>query len=130
MVQSCAYALRSTVPSNSHYAPGIFAFGMDMVFRQKIIVDWEKVKKPRQKQHIANNIKENRLRREHKYKEGDLALIIMKSHEINKKSKISKLAEGPYKVLKVFKNGTLRIMRGEFGETIHMRRLRPYYKSK
>ena len=70
LVQVCAYALRLTVPSNSNYAPGTLAFGMDMIFRQKIIVDWEELKQLRKKQHIANNIKENRLRREHKYKEG------------------------------------------------------------
>ena len=63
LVQSCAYALRSNVPSNSHYAPGTLAFGIEMIFRQKIIVDWEELKKLRQKQHITNNIKENRLRR-------------------------------------------------------------------
>ena len=129
LVQSCAYALRSTVPSNSNYAPGTLAFGMDMIFRQKIIVDWEELKQLRKKQHIANNIKENRHRREHQYKTGDLVLIIMKSYERNKKPKISQFAEGPYKVLKVHKNGTLRIKRGEFEETIHIRRLRPYYNA-
>ena len=44
LVQSCAYALRSTVPSNSKYAPGTLAFGMEMLSRQKIIVDWEELK--------------------------------------------------------------------------------------
>ena len=130
LVQSCAYALRSTVPSNSKYAPGTLAFGMDMLFRQKIIVDWEELKQLRRKQHIANNIKENRNRREHKYKVGDLVLIIMKSYERSKQPKISEFAEGPYKVLRVHKNGTLRIQRGDFEETIHIRRLRPYYKAK
>ena len=54
----------------------------------------------------------------------------MKSYERIKKLKISEVAEGPYKVLRVHKNGTLRIKRGEFKETIHIRRLRPYYKAK
>ena len=130
LVQACAYALRSTVPSNSNYAPGTLAFGMDMIFRQKIIVDWEELKQLRKKRHIAKNIKENRHRREHTYKAGDLVLIIMRSYERGKKPKISEFAEGPYKVLRVYKNGTLRIKRGEFEETIHIRRLSPYYKAK
>ena len=54
-----------------------------MIFRQKIIVDWEELKQLRKEQHIANNIKENRHRREHQYKTGDLVLIIMKSYERN-----------------------------------------------
>ena len=32
------------------------------------------------------------------------------------------------KVLKVFNNGTLRIQRGSYEETISIRRSRPYYK--
>ena len=100
-----------------------------MLFRQKIIVDWEELKQLRKKQHLANNIKENRHRREHKYKVGDLVLIIMKSYERSKKPKISEFAEGLYKVLRVHKNGTLRIQRGDFEETVHIRRLRPYYKA-
>ena len=34
--------------------------------------------------------------------------------------------EGPYKVLKVNTNGTLRIRRGNYDETIHVRRLKPF----
>ena len=58
---------------------------------------------------------------------GDEILIIMKPHEKGKKPKISEHAEGPYKVVKVFSNGILRINRGSYEETISIRRLRPYY---
>ena len=128
LVQSCAWALRTTVPSTVPHAPGTLAFGMDMIYRHKIMVDWELLKRERVKQHVANNIKENRNRREHKYKKGDLVLIIMQPYERGKKPKISRFTEGPYKVLKVNNNGTLRIQRGSFEETLHIRRLRPYYK--
>ena len=128
ILQNCAWALRTTVPSNVPHAPGTLAFGMDMIYRNQIKVDWELLKRERVKQHIANNIKENRSRREHKYKSGDLVLIVMLPYERGRKPKISKFAEGPYKVLKVNNNGTLRIQRGSFEETISIRRLRPYYK--
>ena len=71
---------------------------------------------------------ENRNRWEHKYKEGGLVLIVILLYERGTKPKISKFAEGPYKVLKVFSNGTLRILRGSYEENISIRRLRPYYK--
>ena len=58
---------------------------------------------------------------------GDELFIIMKSYEKNKRPKLSKHAEGPYKLVKVFSNGTLRIKRGSYEETISIRRLRPYY---
>ena len=128
IVQSCAWALRTTVPANVPHAPGTLAYGMDMIYRQQIKIDWEFLKRKRVKQHIANNLKENRNRREHKYKEGDLVLIVMLPYERGKKPKISKFAEGPYKVLKVFSNGTLRILRGSYEENISIRRVRPYYK--
>ena len=99
-----------------------------MLYREKIKIDWELHKREKVKQHIANNIKENRNRRPHKYKVGDEVLIIMKPYEKGKKPKVSKHAEGPYKVVKVNSNGTLRIKRGSYEETISIRRLRPYMK--
>ena len=113
LVHNCVYVLRPTISSNSKYVPGTLPFEMDMIFRQKIIVDWEELKQLRKKQHIANNIKKNRLRREHNYKVGDLVLIIMKSYERNKKPKISKFAEGSYKVLKVFKKWCPKNYKGQ-----------------
>ena len=62
-----------------------------MLYRHKIQIDWELHKRERIKQHIANNIKENRNRRPHKYKVGDEVLIIMKPYETDKKPKISEL---------------------------------------
>ena len=110
-----------------HHAPGTLAFGMDMIYRHKIQTDWELFKRERVKQHIVSNIKENRNRRTHKYKEEDLVLITMLPYERNKRPKVSKNADGPYKVINVFGNGTLRIKRGSCEETISIRRLRPYY---
>ena len=34
--------------------------------------------------------------------------------------------EGPYKVVKGYRNGTIRIDRGAYTETIHIRRVKPY----
>ena len=39
LVEVCAWALRTTVPSNVPNAPGTFAFSMDMIYRQSIMVD-------------------------------------------------------------------------------------------
>ena len=113
-----------------HHAPGTLAYGMDMLYRHKIQIGWELHKRERVKQHVANNIKGNRSRRPHKYKVGDEVLIIMKPYEKRKKQKISEHAEGPYKVVKANANGTLRIQRGSYEETISIRRLRPYMRVK
>ena len=34
--------------------------------------------------------------------------------------------EGPYEVLRAYKNGTLKILRGDYKETIHLRRVKLY----
>ena len=115
-MQYCTWVLRTTVPANMHYAPGTLAFGMDMIYRHKIQIDRELIKSERVMQHIAHNIKENRNRRPHKYKEGDLVLITMLPYERNKRPKVSKNAEGAYKVIKVFSNEILRIKRGSYEE--------------
>ena len=57
IMQHCAWFLRTTVPANMNHAPGTLAFGMDMIHRHKIQIDWELFKRERVKQHIASNIK-------------------------------------------------------------------------
>ncbi len=72
LIQACTWAIRTATPSNSPYSPSQLAFGMDMIFRQKIMVDWALLKKLRRSQTTANNDKENKKRRHHEYKIGDL----------------------------------------------------------
>ena len=78
LIQSCAWAIRATALSNAPYTPGQLAFRHDMIFCQKCLVDWTRLKQRRQRQAIENNKKENKNRREHNYKVGDLVLIIEK----------------------------------------------------
>ena len=79
------------------------------------------------RQAIANNAKENRKRLEHEYQIGDLVLIVDKPYERNKKAKLSTPTEGPYEIIQVHNNGTVRIRRGNYDEDISIRRLRPYF---
>lgn len=74
LVQLCAWALITTVPSNVPYAPGTLAVDIDMIYRKNIMVDWGLLERKIVKKHIANNIKKNRNRREHKYNKRDLVL--------------------------------------------------------
>jgi len=128
LIQAVAWAIRTTTPSNAPYCPAQMAFGQDMLLRRKVIIDWQLLKEQRQKQAIANNIKENKNRRPHLYKIGDWVLIVEKQYERAKKAKLSSPTEGPYKILKVYTNGNVRIMRGQYEEDISIRRLRPYTK--
>lgn len=91
------------------YNPSQLTFGMDMIFRQKIKVDWQLLKEQRQCQAIANNAKENKTCLQHEYKVGDLVLIVEKSYERAKKAKLSSPTQGPYEIIRVYTNGNIRI---------------------
>ena len=127
LIQACAWAIRTATPSNIPYSPGQLVFGNDMVFRQKTLVDWQQLKQLRRQQAIANNKKENKSRIPHVYSVGDMVLIVEKSYERAKKSKLSSPTEGPYEVIRVYNNGNVRIRRGNYDEDINIRCLPPYY---
>jgi hypothetical protein len=129
LLQSCAWAIRTTVPSNAPHNPSQLVFGMDMIFRQQAKIDWQLLKRQRRLQAIANNKKENKNRKAHEYKTGDLVLIVQKPYERKRKAKLSSPTEGPFPILQVHSNGNVRIQRGNFQEDISIRRLRPYYPS-
>ena len=65
-----------TMPSNIPYSPSQMAFGVDILFCQKVAIDWERIKRLRQQQAIENNNKENKNCLQHVHQVGDLVLII------------------------------------------------------
>ncbi len=99
---------------------------MGMLFRQRIIINWEKLKLTRQEQAISNNNKENKKRIDHEYQVGDLVLIVTPTSERRKQRKLSSPTEGPYAITRVYTNGTVQLLRGTFEEQMSIRRLRPY----
>ena len=129
LIQACAYALRATSPSNNPYSPAQLAFSCDMLFRQKVIIDWERLKASRNKQSLQNNAKENRKRLEHEYKVGDKVLIILKPYERRNNPKISPTtySSGPFTILAIYANGTVKLQRGAYTDIISIRRITPYH---
>ncbi len=43
------------------------------------------------------------------------------------KDKLDRPTKGPFTITKVYDNGTVAINRGRYTETIHIRRLKPYF---
>jgi hypothetical protein len=70
------------------------------------------LKEKRQKQSMANNVKENKKHLDHTYKVNDLVLIPKKPYEMSKGAKISSptYKEGPYRILEVLNNGSVKIL--------------------
>ena len=44
LIQVCAYAMRATTPAHRLYSPAQLAFGYDLLFHQKVFIDWEQMK--------------------------------------------------------------------------------------
>jgi hypothetical protein len=101
--------LQVTTPAHGPYSPAQLAFGYDLIFRQKVVINWEQKKALHQQQAIQNNANKNRKRMNHTYKVGDKVLIVLKKYKQRKKAKISPLthARGPFTIVEIFKNGTV-----------------------
>lgn len=99
----------TTVPSNILFSSGQMVFVIDMIYYQNASVDWQVIKEKHRVQAIGNNCKENKTCITHEYKVGDL-LIVKKSCEGDKKSKLSTATKGPNKIL-TYTNRNVRLCR-------------------
>ena len=68
-----------------------------------------------------DRLKENKVRIAYEYSPGSYAYIVNK--DLQRKLKAPN--EGPYEVLEVFTNGTVKLQRGPVAEIINIRRLTP-----
>ena len=127
-LQAIAWAMRTMIPSNIPYSSRTMAYQRDMIMQTKVKVDWEILKQIRKQNMLKNNIKENAKRIEHTYKVGDQVLIYMLRDQRSKTPKLGRPTEGPYEITKIYKNGTVEILRGNYHEKINIRRLQPYTK--
>jgi hypothetical protein len=81
LIQACAFALHAASPAQGTYSPAQLAFGYGLIFWQKVLIDWERIKALHTRQAIENNAKENKKRLEHKYKVGDKVLLVIKPYK-------------------------------------------------
>jgi len=102
-------------------------FGMDMIFRLQVKVNWQLLRLQCLCQAIANNKKENHTRIVHDYKVSNKVLIVQQTYECKTKAKLSSPTEGPFTITPVYTNGNICITLGTYEEDISIRRLHPYY---
>ena len=92
-----------------------------------ILVITEKIKQLKRDSAIRSNIRENASRVPYDYKVGDKILILIDKDEVH--SKLSQPTEGPYEIVKVHRHhSTVKIARGAYLETIHIRRIKPFHE--
>ena len=119
-----AFAVRSTMHTTLKKTPGQLVFGRDMIFNMKHEANWEYIKKRKQELINKNNKRENATRVQHKYSVGDKVLL-----RRGTENKYETPYEGPYPILKVNDNGTVRFKVKHVTDTYNIRRLVPFKES-
>jgi len=87
VMQSIAFAIRTTTHSTSGHSPAEMVFSKDMIIHTKSIMDWDIVRKRYREDQIRNNKRENRYRIPHNYRIGDKVLVITKVMDREEKVK-------------------------------------------
>ena len=124
ILQSAAWAMRTSTNLITKYSPGQLVFGRDMVIDKSVLADWDLIYAKRRTQQIRDNLRENKSRTKYEYKVGDLVRIVTKAHERQGKL-IGYQHPGPFKVKLVQKEaGTVTIQCGNFDQKINIRRIK------
>jgi hypothetical protein len=124
ILAAAMFAARATFHTTLRATPTQLVFGRDAILNQKFEADWSLIKHNKQKLIQNNNKRENDKRRQHDYQVNDKVLCEGKP-TLSKFG--SALWEGPFKLVKVNDNGTVRIQKGIVTETVNIRRIKPYH---
>ena len=116
-----SFAVKSTYHTTLQKTPGQLVFGRDMILNIQHVANWELIRERKQKLINNNNARENAKRISHTYHEGDLVLLTR-----GNENKYENPYKGPYKILKINNNGTVRMKVGPVTDTYNVRRLQPY----
>jgi RNase H-like domain found in reverse transcriptase/Reverse transcriptase (RNA-dependent DNA polymerase)/Integrase zinc binding domain len=120
------FAVRATYHTTLQATPSQLVFGRDAILNTKFEANWNLIRTQKQKMIRKNNQKENSKRIAHEYKAHDRVLCVGKPTL----SKFGKSPwEGPYEIVKVNNNGTVRLKKGIIIETINIRQIKPYHNS-
>jgi hypothetical protein len=98
-------------------------FGRDALPNTKFEADWKYIRDRKRKLIEQNNTRENAKRTRHDYVVRDRVLVAAK---LDGKYQ-GDLWDGPYIIELVNNNGTVRLNRGAYQETINIRRIKPYF---
>jgi hypothetical protein len=121
---SVAWAIRSTYHTVLNATPGQLVFGRDMVLPIQFQADWARIQLRKQTAIDKDNLRENAKRIDHDYQVGDKVLL----ERPGIVRKMSQPRTGPFEIIKVHTNGTVRIRRNHVTERVNIRRLTPYFE--
>jgi transposase InsO family protein len=116
------FALRATVHTTLKATPTQLVFGRDAILNSTYVPDWDAIKQQKQQKIIENNRRENAKRKDYTYKVNNQVL-----HLDAQKYKYGRdVYNGPYKILQVFNNGTVRLQLQHYADVVNIRQIKPY----
>ena len=118
------FGVRATYHTTLEATPSQLEFGRDAILPMQHQADWSYIKNKKQKLINNNNVRENKSRIPYEYKIGDKIMLT--------RSKRSKHGEreknGPYPIVQVNNNGTVRYDKGRYTDITNIRQCEPYYE--
>ncbi len=102
--------------------PSQLVFGRDAIINETFLSDWDTIRAKKQKVINANNSRENLKRTPHTYQVGDMIMIKTESNTKYGQDPY----EGPYNIVQVNDNGTVKYNKGSILDTINIRNVHPF----
>ena len=124
LLSAVTLVTRVTFHTILNATPSQFVFGRDAMTNVKVKADWTIIRNRKQKRIDENNRRENANRKEHKYSVGDQILI--KTDPTRKYGQNA--YKGPYRIIRVNDNGTLRYQNGRIQDIVNIRNATPYHE--
>ena len=97
--------------------------GRDAILNVKHEANWEYIRQRKQRMIHLNNLRENRKRREYTYHVGQQVLV---KNDWTKSKYGEDPWKGPFEILKVNDNGTVRLRMGAVIDTVNLRQIKPF----
>ena len=116
------FGVRATYHTTLEATPMQLVFKRDAILPIDYQPDWNKIQNNKRKRIELNNARENKSRIPHEYKVGDMILITR-----NKRSKHGEREkDGPYPIVQVNNDGTVRYDKGTYSDIINIRKCEPF----
>jgi transposase InsO family protein len=127
LIAVVCFALRASYHTSMKATPTQLAFGCDMFFPTTYVANWHQQRVKAIARMTKEVEKENRTHITHDYAVVDRVLIC---HDCAGEvlGKLARPTYGPYRIVQVFPNGTVRIDCGRYTECINIHRLLPFHQ--
>ena len=117
------FATRETYHTTLQATPAQLVFGRDAILNVQFEANWNFIKENKQRLIHLNILRKNSKRIASKYKQGDKVLF--------KNRKQAKYGQdpysGPYTIVHVNDNGTVKLKMGVVTDTVNIRLIKPYH---